>query len=1032
MNLLKSTKPLAQRGFWAISPMVSILDPAELKICKFSLRITWIFASSALFLGIEYSPTVAQSLIIPDDTLMPGERSQAITDFLGLPVELVVGGAQRGSNLFHSFEEFSVQAGRSAYFDNPAGITNIFSRVTGFNPSEILGTLGVLDANNLTQGTANLYFVNPNGILFGPAASLDLLGSFTATTASAIGFENQGVFSAIAPDNPGQLLTIDPSAYLFNQLVSQPSNTIESQAFIRVPNGQNIFLLGGNVVLNNSILRASNGRIEIGSIEDSGEVNIRPEGSLDYSKISQNGNINLFNQSVLLIGGNGEGEITLTADNISLSDNSSLVAGLGIGAIALENGSGAIRLNAADSVSLDEFSVIFNLVNPNAQGTGGDIEINASDIFVLNGSQIGSTLLGQGEAGNITLNAEDQVVFSGVDSTGQFFSAALTIVEASGQGRGGEIRINANQLEVSDGALISSGVLGEGEAGNIIINVFEDVLFQGTNGTYFSGILSNVEPGAVGSAGNVEIKSRSFAALDGAVLSSSLFGQGRAGNITIEASDSILLSGVSEQLSLASAVGSIVAQGAIGDGGTLRFETGYLSVLDGANILTSTFGQGNAGRVIIAAEDSVLVKGSGLNGQLVSAINSNVESLGIGNGGDINIFTTELSVLDGGAISASTLGSGDAGNIFLSASDSLEIDGVNKIRQISSALSSLVSIGATGNGGDILIFSGDLLVSNGGRIDATTGGSGNAGNIEVAVENIINLTGYSSLSQGLLPSTITGTSASLGNGGLIRLNAESIFISDMARVTSSSSSDGQSGTLNFNATRQFLMEAGLLVTESEISSGGDIAVTAGTIQLLGNSDIRTSLFGGTASGGNITLNADFIFAFDDSDILAFAPQGQGGNITFNTRALFTSPPFQPAPPTSDLATLLGLLNNDRVDINASGAVAGAITGIPDISFLEIGLIQLPVLALDTNSLVAGSCIVRTPDNTGSFVISGGGALPETPDSGLRSRYPTGQVRTPSQTINSSSSQDYELVLQEPDGVFQLPDGRIALSRECPL
>jgi filamentous hemagglutinin family protein len=122
----------------------------------------------------------------------------------------IEGGSIRGSNLFHSFRDFNIPEGQSLYFQNPIGIRNIIGRVTGGNPSNILGTIGV------SGGTANLFLINPNGIIFGANARLDVGGSFVATTAPTVQFGTQGFFSSFAPDAP-PLLTVNPSAFLFNQ-----------------------------------------------------------------------------------------------------------------------------------------------------------------------------------------------------------------------------------------------------------------------------------------------------------------------------------------------------------------------------------------------------------------------------------------------------------------------------------------------------------------------------------------------------------------------------------------------------------------------------------------------------------------------------------------------------------------------------------------------------------------------------------------------------------------------------------------------
>ena len=133
------------------------------------------------YLGLFPASAIAQ--IIPDGTL-GSESSRTVPDTVNnLPSDRISGGATRGSNLFHSFREFNIGEGRGAYFENPSGIANIFTRVTGGQSSNILGTLGV-------QGNANLFLINPKGIVFGPNARLDLRGSFIGSTADSIVFNN--------------------------------------------------------------------------------------------------------------------------------------------------------------------------------------------------------------------------------------------------------------------------------------------------------------------------------------------------------------------------------------------------------------------------------------------------------------------------------------------------------------------------------------------------------------------------------------------------------------------------------------------------------------------------------------------------------------------------------------------------------------------------------------------------------------------------------------------------------------------------
>ena len=158
---------------------------------------------------------IAIAQVVPDNTL--GAESSVVTpnvNIEGIQGDRIDNGAIRGANLFHSFEQFNIGTGRGAYFSNPAGVANIFSRVTGANPSEILGRLGVL-------GNANLFLINPQGIVFGSGASLDIQGSFLATTGDAIKLGDTGLFSATQPAT-SNLLTVNPSAILFNTINAQP------------------------------------------------------------------------------------------------------------------------------------------------------------------------------------------------------------------------------------------------------------------------------------------------------------------------------------------------------------------------------------------------------------------------------------------------------------------------------------------------------------------------------------------------------------------------------------------------------------------------------------------------------------------------------------------------------------------------------------------------------------------------------------------------------------------------------------------
>jgi filamentous hemagglutinin family protein len=181
--------------------------------------------------------------IVPDNT--PGAESSVVTPDVinGISSDRIDSGAPRGANLFHSFQEFNVGEGRGAYFANPAGIENILTRVTGGNASNIFGRLGVL-------GGANLFLLNPNGIVFGPNASLDIQGSFLATTAERIQLGDSGYFSAAEPQN-SSLLSVSPGALFFSQVANQ-SGSIINQG--NLSTGKHLTLSADNLDLQGQLL----------------------------------------------------------------------------------------------------------------------------------------------------------------------------------------------------------------------------------------------------------------------------------------------------------------------------------------------------------------------------------------------------------------------------------------------------------------------------------------------------------------------------------------------------------------------------------------------------------------------------------------------------------------------------------------------------------------------------------------------------------------------------------------------------------
>jgi large exoprotein involved in heme utilization and adhesion len=355
-----------------------------------------------------------------------------------------------------------------------------------------------------------------------------------------------------------------------------------------------------------------------------------------------------------------------------------------------------------------------------------------------------------------------------------------------------------------------------------------------------------------------------------------------------------------------------------------------------------------------------------------------------GNPGNIFINTNNISVFNGAQISAVTFGKGNAGNINIFALNSISFDGQDR-DGFSSGVFSSVEPNAIGNAGSINITGDSLAVTNNAELFTGTFGQGKGGELIVNV-NFLNL----------------------DNDGVISSESSTAF---------------DAGNINLNIANSLQTINSKISTRANQSTGGNLTITAGDIQLRGDSDIRTDINSGEGGGGNINLTADSIIAFDDSDIFAFAADGKGGNIILDTPAYFaenfTLNSLDANPEILD--------NNNRADVNATGAVSGAVS-IPDVSFIQNSLNDLPDNSINTDELVANSCVSPVGNRQeGKFIITGTGGLPVRPGNGNMSDFATGEVRNV--PINKSGWQRGDAIV-EPQGMYRLANSKLVLSREC--
>mgnify|MGYP001157956376 CR=1 FL=1 len=272
----------------------------------------------------------------------------------------ITGGTTAGQNLFHSFGDFGLNSGETANFISPtADISNILGRVTGGNPSLINGLIQVTGA-----GSPNLFLINPAGMVFGSNASLNLPGSFTATTATGIGFEG-GMFNAFGA-NDFSTLHLAPTHFSF----ATATGMILNEGQLSVPYGHNLWLVGGSV-LNLGTIAAPGGNITLAAIPEERAIRLHQEGMildlvLDATSVTPgqlSGGLNLF-QPTDIPAALTSGTIT-HADQLTVSADGRVFLGsnpnpFGVGDVGIAGRvqGGAVQLMAAGQITPTDPSLV--------------------------------------------------------------------------------------------------------------------------------------------------------------------------------------------------------------------------------------------------------------------------------------------------------------------------------------------------------------------------------------------------------------------------------------------------------------------------------------------------------------------------------------------------------------------------------------------------------------------------------------------------------------------------------------------------
>jgi filamentous hemagglutinin family protein len=583
-------------------------------------------------------------------------------------------------------------------------------------------------------------------------------------------------------------------------------------------------------------------------------------------------NANSFNMdvdSVVATGTSGSGQggdIDVQADIISLSGGSSVESitdSLGKG--------GAVNIRASEinlmGQSENNETGLYAIADDD--GNAGDLKVETKNLNITDGASISTrTDAGVGHAGDLTIIASEFVHLSGryINADSEAIPSSLR-TDSSGDGNAGKLKIQTKNLEISDGGIIASLTSGKNKKGNS-----GDISITGIDGTISDLPQASLElvkllddygytsPHSVistssansGKAGNIIIYTNQLFISGGSNILASSLNSGVGGNITINASNSIELSGVG--------YGNVFKDNA----NTIGLESGLDQVnLDVLDLLTQT-------------------------DRSQSAIAS--ESLGTAQGGNITINTKDLFIKDGAGISTLTAGTKSGGDIVINARNSVQITGTEPDQLVPSAIISGTGFEAS-NAGNIMINTNYFLVKDGGLIGTSSSSRGKAGDLIINASNLVELTG-TNIDGDFLSSLRVETDAS-GEAGSLKITTGKLIVQGGAEASVNSTDSSTAGNLEITA-HTILLDNGKLVAETYSSNGGDIILNIGKLLQMRNGSQISATAGTNEDGGNgglVKINAynGFIVAEPnprgDNNIKANAYFGDGGKVVIKPSPL---------------------------------------------------------------------------------------------------------------------------------------------------
>lgn len=480
---------------------------------------------------------------------------------------------------------------------------------------------------------------------------------------------------------------------------------------------------------------------------------------------------------------------------------------------------------------------------------GGNVNLNGGDLLVPGGrvelGAVGDNALVQLTGTTTPVGTQWNVGYGAVQQFGSVNLTQRSAVDVSAAGAigAGSIQVQGRNVNISDGSMLFSGNAGNPAAGKLQIKALESFEISGIGQDGFSSQV-NALAFSRGRGGDIAIETQRFAQRDGAVIRASNYGLGSGGNVTVRASDSAVVSGVS---AFDRAFGSLLTTGTFSTfGGDLTIDTPRFEVVNGAIVSSASFADGTGGNLTINARQITLRAPDPTVG------NSIISTSGFGTkrAGTLRLNVERLEVLEGSTIASAAFNRSFGGNLIINASDSIQISGSK----------------TTSEG---------LLRSN---INSS------ANEADSILQRFFGVPRFPQ-----------------GDAGSVVINTPSLTLQDSGRIGAKNDGSGNAGTVEINADRLSLDSGSSILTSTASGKGGNMELNVKEQILLRRGSFLTATAGGNGNGGNIQLNTPFLVAVpgENSDIVAQASQGNGGNIQVNAR-IYGIEPRSALTPFSDI------------------------------------------------------------------------------------------------------------------------------------